>query len=529
MGLIYFKARRVRIWLGRDEEVLEEYRAYHASQLIERYARLYETCSPDPGGKKLQSLSQSLFKQPGSTQHPHWTALSRLLKRPWFTRVWVVQELGLSRDAVFYCEDTQFNRRELDYLERVLTYSKAGLMIRRGLNLQIIRLADDYWRSAWSNVRIELGEDPKEAETFFDILRSVRGLECTEPKDMIYAFLGHPSAFKRQLLDVDPYYWYPTNYYNQRSTLISPNYDGSYKFPELCTDLAIAAIGDSDIGLDMLSHVAHSENTIGLNTPSWIPRWDMMDAPSQFFGSQVFFDACKGLPVTTFAVNNMSRLKSTWAILHKRRNKLKLSMKATHLGKVWVALQAPTSVPPEHLANTLAQLLGDIPRRGDIAHISPPKLIAYPYDDPFLLALAITLTAGLTTGHDFDSQPADEYSSHHLTIFKAYYRQQQAIESGIQPDINDEENADYFVDEYRRSAARRRLFLTLDGRFGLGPAISKWRDEVWLPMGAKMPFVFRPTGSGTYKILGQTFLYGVMRGEALEEKSEEIFQTVTLE
>ena len=529
MGLIYFKARRVRIWLGRDEDALETNQAHRASQLIQQLARLYESCIPDPGSKKLQVLSQGLFKEPGQVQHQDWAALSRFLNRPWFTRVWVVQELGLSRDAMFYCKDSQFNRLELDYLERLLTYSKAGLDVRRGLDLQIIHLADVYWKSAWSNIRIELGEDPREAETFFDVLCSVRGLSCTEPKDMVYAFLGHPSAFKQQLLDVKPYYWYPTNYYDKRPTLISPNYDESYKFPELCADLAIAAIRDSDIGLNMLAHVAHSHDTISLDIPSWVPRWDLMEASSRFFGSQVYFDACHGLPTTVLTCNTTRATKSYWKPIQRPRDKPTLSMKAIRLGRVWVVIQAPLVASPEHHASMLAQLLGDIPRRGDVSHIPPPSSTVYPYDDRFLLALATTLTAGLTTGQNFDFRPSDEHSDHHLATFKAYYRQQQAIESKVEPDAEDDESADFFAGEYRRSAARRRLLLTLDGRFGLGPAISEWGDEVWLPMGSKIPFVLRPTGSGTYKLVGQIFLYGVMRGEATIGKSEIDFHSITLE
>ena len=508
----------MRIWLGKDDEIEEPYRAHHAVDIIQKYNGLYESCRPDPGGKKLQVLSETLFSEPGYAQLPHWTALRRLLARPWFTRVWVVQELGLSRDAVFYCGNFHFSRNELDYFERVMLYSKAGVTLWRDIDTQMTRLGSNYWRSAWSNIRIELGEDPREAETFFDILRSVRGLQCTERKDMIYAFLGHPSAFKRQLLDVDPYYWYPTNYYDKRRTIVSPNYDKSYKFPELCTDLAITAIRDHDFGFNVLSSIAQDHITIDMKFSSWVPRWDLMDAPSQFFGSQVYYEASKGLPNTTFSIDNLGTFSKC----------PRLSLKALRLGRVWVALRAPTSVPPEHLANTLAQLLGDIPRRGDVSYIPPPDATSYPYDNAFLLALATTLTAGLTTGYDIHSQPVDEHPSHHLNIFKAYYRQQEAIDAGTQPNPEDEEDANYFLEDLSRSSSCRVLFLTLEGRFGLGPAISDWRDEVWLPMGAKMPFVFRPIGKGTYRIVGQTFLYGAMRGEAVQGKSEGDFETVIL-
>ncbi|KAF1922416.1 uncharacterized protein M421DRAFT_426919 [Didymella exigua CBS 183.55] len=519
MGLIYFKARRVRVWLGQDNEIEEQYQVHHAIQLIKEYSRLYESCRPDPGGQKLGVLSKGLFKDPESMQRSHWASLRRLLERPWFTRVWVVQELGLSRYAEFYCGTYTFNRNELDNFERVLMHSKTGLSIWNDLDLQIIHLGEDYWRSAWSNIRIELGEDAQEAETFFDILRSARGLQCTERKDLIYAFLGHPSAFKRQLCDVDPYFWYPTNYYQNRRTIIAPNYSTSYRFPELCKDLAFAAIKEFNIGLNVLASIAHSERTIDLKVASWIPRWDLMDKPAKFLGSGIYYAASKGLSNTAFTIRT-SRISPM---------RPKLSFKALRLGTIWVALRPPTTVTPEHLAKTLAELLGDIPRRGDVSYISPPSISSYPYEDAFLTALATTMTAGLTSGPDMYAVPADEHTDHHLNTFKAYYRRQQAIDEDRLPNPEDDEAADFFAGELNRAARWRVVFLTRNGRFGLGPVVSDFLDEVWLPMGAKMPFVLRPTGRGTYKLLGQVFIYGIMRGEAVQGRSEVDFESVVLE
>lgn len=129
MGLVYFKARRVRIWLGRDDKDYEHHRPGQAIRLIKDFSRQYGSCNPDPGGKKLEVLSRSLFDDPESTRCSHWTSMRRLLERPWFTRVWVVQELGLSRQADFYCGMHSFTRNEFDHFERVLTHSKAGLNI----------------------------------------------------------------------------------------------------------------------------------------------------------------------------------------------------------------------------------------------------------------------------------------------------------------------------------------------------------------------------------------------------------------
>jgi hypothetical protein len=516
MGLIYFKARRVRIWLGHDDEPTGFYRAHIAIDLIKEYAKLYESRYPDPTGENVSALSKKFFQNPKVTQLRHWLAIRRIFERPWFTRVWVVQELGLARDATFYCGDSQFERWEFDFFRRAMLLSNAGERLMSSINMRTFDTCSAFWESAWGCERIELGEDP---ETFFDFLRSTRGLECTEPKDMVYAFLGHPSAFKRRLSDDDPCFWYPFNYYWERQTIISPNYDKSYKFTTLCKDLAIAAVQDRDLGLQLLSCIAHDNGTLAMRFPSWVPRWDAMSQPSQFPGGRLCYDASKGFSEPVFLIENTGKL----------RKHPKLSFKAMKLGRVSVIRRSLHGCSPGYIINAMATLLPDIPRRGDISHIKMPTASAYPYDDDFLFALATSLTAGLTTTHDYKLLPADEHREHHVSIFKAWYREEEAVEAGTDPDLADGEGADCFKNIFWEHHTHRALFLTREGRFGLGPGITDFEDEVWLPMGARMPFIFRPTGNGTYKVIGQTFLYDAMRGEMVHGKSEEDFEVVTLE
>ncbi|OSS47397.1 hypothetical protein B5807_07385 [Epicoccum nigrum] len=516
MGLIYFKSRRVLIWLGKGDDTNDPYRAQLAIDMIVKFSKLYDSCFPDPTGEKLSALHEKLSRNPLFIHYRQWEALRRLYCRPWFTRVWVVQELGLSRAAKFYCGDSQFDRLELDRFERLMLGFKKGKMVLNGINMQTTDLGHDFCEAVWYITRNEVVEDP---DTFFDFLRSTRGLQCTEPKDMIYAFLGHPSAFKRQLTDDDPSCWYPFNYYWGRPTIISPNYDKSYKFTTLCIDLAIAAVQDRDLGLQLLSCIAHDNETLAMRFPSWVPRWDAMNRPSKFYGGRLCYDASKGFSDPVFLIENTG----------KSRKHPRLWCKAMKLGIVSSVYGSLYESHPGHIASVMAALLPDIPRRGDISHIKMPTSSAYPYDDDFLFALAASLTAGLTTTHDFETLPADEHREYHLNIFKAWYRQGEAIEAGTDPDPADSEGAECFKNNFNCHRTHRVLFLTREGRFGLGPGITYFQDEVWLPMGAKMPFVFRPTGNGTYKVIGQTFLYDAMRGEAVQGKSEADFEAVTLE
>lgn len=63
---------------------------------------------------------------------------------------------------------------------------------------------------------------------------------------------------------------------------------------------------------------------------------------------------------------------------------------------------------------------------------------------------------------------------------------------------------------------KRRLFKTRRGFMGTGPRSLRVGDEVWILHRAGLPFVLRPQANGSYRLVGESFVYGVMHGEALE-------------
>ena len=62
----------------------------------------------------------------------------------------------------------------------------------------------------------------------------------------------------------------------------------------------------------------------------------------------------------------------------------------------------------------------------------------------------------------------------------------------------------------------RQLFLTAKGRLGLGPAGLQRGDTLAVIYGAEIPFVFRKNSNGQYRLIGESYVDGVMDGEVLE-------------
>lgn len=105
MAAIYKSASRVVVWLGPDSEDsdLAMKTLYYLGQQV--------VCTKDnwlltrPGGVE-GSWCESKSILPYSDQV--WTAIDNLLARPWFTRVWIIQEIQLARHgAVVRCGQEQ--------------------------------------------------------------------------------------------------------------------------------------------------------------------------------------------------------------------------------------------------------------------------------------------------------------------------------------------------------------------------------------------------------------------------------------
>ena len=114
---------------------------------------------------------------------------------------------------------------------------------------------------AYKAVRLELGTDPILAGSFLDILDVGRGLECTDERDTVYAFLGPPAAFKQRRLDVAPYQCHPRNLCNQMPTLANPAYEENTTTLDVCLRLAYVLIKEWGIGLGILNYVSPDKET----------------------------------------------------------------------------------------------------------------------------------------------------------------------------------------------------------------------------------------------------------------------------
>lgn len=114
MKEIYEKSKRVLVWIGdtlqdEDEEDGEEYvrDANTAILLLKNIHRMAQgkqlSAKPDPYQMFVADMPP--FEDPSKlglpdVESPDWKSLNRFLSRPWFGRVWIIQEIASAREAV---------------------------------------------------------------------------------------------------------------------------------------------------------------------------------------------------------------------------------------------------------------------------------------------------------------------------------------------------------------------------------------------------------------------------------------------
>jgi hypothetical protein len=62
----------------------------------------------------------------------------------------------------------------------------------------------------------------------------------------------------------------------------------------------------------------------------------------------------------------------------------------------------------------------------------------------------------------------------------------------------------------------RTLAIISPGGLALAPDSTAIDDEVWIIAGAHVPLMLRPLGKNRYRLIGETYVHGVMHGEGLE-------------
>lgn len=241
---IYTLAKSVEVWLGEEEDEFDA----EAMQLV---AELGATV-PDAEQflcKGMNDSHRERFMHCFAESTPDkLKALGRLFKRPWWTRIWIVQELSLAQqgNAVMRCGK---------YKSTWWNFLVAAYAIDEFWNLVIGSIGqkcpDETLEGHQHGIRLAQCRNVDPALpgfTLLELLNQHRDCAATDPRDKVYGLLGLAG-------DV--------------ATIgLKPSYTATPE--DIFIDLFrkhVTATGT----LDMLCEVRYPKKLTGL--PSWVPDW----------------------------------------------------------------------------------------------------------------------------------------------------------------------------------------------------------------------------------------------------------------
>ena len=229
MGDIFKMAERVIVWVGpstNNSQLAMQTLSYLGRQVVSTTDRR-RAPAPDAVEKTWFDSSVRL-----PFDDSIWRAINNLLQRPWFERLWVVQEAHLARWGSFLCGEDQIDWITLRYAILALWYNKAASWSLP----PVMRLIGNL---------VELLPDK---HPISDIFYQVYGRSCADSRDRVFGLHGlFPRGFQE---------------------LVRPDY--SLSVDEVYRDMTIAHINYSK-RLELLRHCS-AENPVALASPSWVPK-----------------------------------------------------------------------------------------------------------------------------------------------------------------------------------------------------------------------------------------------------------------
>jgi hypothetical protein len=249
MHQIYKNSTQNLIFVGRDPD-------NHGKVTIEILRRLREPLSEQTQYqmKSLNKLNDFYHDQNPLAKHiehftkynidlDSWPSIVWFYSRPWFSRLWVIQEMNLNETATTFCGSSSMDAHFISLFARwIRDHNFYG---ERGFNKKGVKVDTAAFMTS-PNFRQDIG--------IVRALHCASHFEASNPRDRIYALLGMPH-FGGLAKEIE------VNY--QLSTIrVYQN--------------ACQAIIKLSRNIDVLNYVSHLPEE-AIPRPSWIPRWDLIE------------------------------------------------------------------------------------------------------------------------------------------------------------------------------------------------------------------------------------------------------------
>ncbi|KAF5578488.1 heterokaryon incompatibility 6 OR allele [Fusarium subglutinans] len=250
---IYSGATLVNAWLGPADAEEASAVGKIISTLAKREPHEFREQQYFPKNDYLQELGLPIRDSSA------WEALNSMLSVPYFSRVWILQELALAANYTLLWGDLVISKA--DFMTFKVATKCLGMRYRDP-NILAFPLAkeasnDPCPRVEWNVVSMEFTENLGEIRlNLYQLVRSTKHCHATDPRDKIFALIG---------LAGDTTYGIIPDYRKPQSTV----------FTEFASKVIMATTS-----LDILNHTAIEDPNDTERRPLWAPRWFNQKPPS---------------------------------------------------------------------------------------------------------------------------------------------------------------------------------------------------------------------------------------------------------
>ncbi|KAH8892325.1 hypothetical protein GQ53DRAFT_864260 [Thozetella sp. PMI_491] len=484
MDTIYARAENVRVWLG--EEIGLEMAAAMAFSKIS--AALSDAYVPD---QDLADTARRFRDHPDFNNIP-WRELGDFLRRAWFERSWIIQEIVNAKSVTVHTGCLSFPWDSIYFPIATLRKLRIDSVLSNPRCVKAIIMLGDLREERKTSHGAPLGQP------LLGLLEELRHFESTIAADKIYAILGLVST--EDEIPVD---------YSKPSEQV---------FTEFAAQQLRAG------SLDILTHCVFSPQPgtlVGL--PSWVPDWTRPGAVEPF--------RIRGLLVSTAGSTKpqVTSIDETSGTIKLKGRLLDTVDSIDEVRQIawedadYIVKEQGFCIPPERSIwqDELNRLRLKESTENIMTNIAFPghRCSREQYE-----AAWRTFMCNRTR----ENEVPDAGYGHawgHLMMYCPESSNEGLSKSCVSTETEkkDAEMEQRLVDKmlytfigaHGKWCYHRRFYRSMAGRYGWAVDGTKHGDVVALFYGCSYPFILRPQGSNRYRIIGDCYIHGLMDGEGL--------------